>query len=288
MLKRAAEPPLPTAIERTLLVPLLARAAGAWLPPPLGHDDPGARRLLDAVLEQASPGTLPAVDPWTALNVVWRSGCFLAAARAFFAEHPRALGINLGCGLSCYFDHLDNGHNHWLDADLPPVMHWREQLSARPDHGRQHALTLDLSHGDWWAAVEPLRVAVARSLAQSADAAPLFVMCEGLLMYLAPDRVRALLQTIAREAPAGSRLVFDAIADWGVGQARWHPTLGDSGVQFLWGVREPDALARPMPGWRLLETRSVGECYPWAFALAERWAQPWLGAPAYAVYTLGR
>ena len=94
-------------------------------------------------------------------------------------------------------------------------------------------------------------LAASRQLPPEALAQPLWAMCEGVLMYLAPAQVRQVLQEFADHAPPGSRLVLDAIAHCGVGQAGWHASVGRTGAQFHWGIGCLSELTRMHPRLRL-------------------------------------
>ena len=107
------------AVPRTLLIPLAARAMGAGCFPHLACGDALATRLLQTLGVDVSAYL---EDRPTVLNILWRTRHICRAARSFFVHHPHAWGINLGAGLSHYFQWLDNSHNTWVDADLPEVM----------------------------------------------------------------------------------------------------------------------------------------------------------------------
>ena len=91
LLERAQLPAVPS----TLLIPLAARAHGgryfAWM----ACQDAVATRLLASLGANVNPylDDLP-----TVLNVLWRTRAIKEAGRAFFAEHPQGLGVNLAAG----------------------------------------------------------------------------------------------------------------------------------------------------------------------------------------------
>ena len=116
------------AVPSTLLIPLAARARGDALFPHLACHDTEAQRQLAALNTRVDSYL---ADYPTVLNILWRTRRVRAAGEAFFARHPLAWGVNLGCGLSHYFQWLDQGRNTWLDADLPEVMALRRTLAPR-------------------------------------------------------------------------------------------------------------------------------------------------------------
>lgn len=119
-------------IPFTLLIPLAARAFGDAMFPRFA--------LGDALAAQAAKGLdrdlrLFLQDQASVFGVLVRTTLLLQLARDFFALHPRACGANLGCGLSHYFQWLDSGHNHWLDADCADVMALRDHVLPAIDRG---------------------------------------------------------------------------------------------------------------------------------------------------------
>jgi O-methyltransferase involved in polyketide biosynthesis len=261
-------PPVPS----TLLIPLAARAHGGRYFPQLDCGDAQAAQLLQQLGTDVSPYL---ADRPTLLNVLWRTRRIRAAAQAFFTVHPQSWGVNLGCGLSQYRQWLEPA-THWLDADLPAVMALRRRLlpAAGP---QQHSASIDLQAPGWWPALQ---------LPPEALAQPLFVLCEGVLMYLTPAQVRQVLQEFADHAPPGSRLVLDAIAHCGVGQAGWHASVGRTGAQFHWGIGCLGELTRMHPRLHLHSSYSVAECYGWLGLWLEALWRPWIGAPLYTLAVL--
>lgn len=272
LLARAQLPPVPG----TLLIPLAARALGGRYFPWLECGDAVAARLF-AQLGADATATLD--DLPTVLNVLWRTQALKAAGRAFFAEHPQALGVNLGCGLTHHFQWLDTGANRWLDADLPAVMALRAALLpvACP---RQRQAVADLTRPGWWR-----RLRLPRRQ-DGAAARPVLVLCEGVLMYLQPAQVQAVLAEFAEHAPPGSRMLLDAITRQAVGRAGAHASLASTGAEFHWGVGHMAELAGAHPRLSLLREQSVSECYGWAGLALDAFTRPWLGAPLYGLATL--
>lgn len=270
LLERARLPAVPS----TLLIPLAARAHGgryfAWL---ACHDAVATQLLaelgadVDTVLDD-----LP-----TVLNVLWRTRAIKELGRAFFAAHPQALGVNLGCGLTHHFQWLDTGANHWLDADLPEVMALRRQLLPLRCPRARHA-QVDLTQPGWWQRL---------GLPKKTDAPPVLLVCEGVLMYLQPGQAHAVLAEFAQCAPPGSRMVLDVLTRQAVGRASTHASVGPTGAEFFWGVGRMAELEQVHPRLQLLREQSVAECYGWTGIALDLLWRPWLGAPLYGLATLG-
>jgi O-methyltransferase involved in polyketide biosynthesis len=195
------------------------------------------------------------------------------ALRSWLERHPEGIIVSLGEGLETQSRRVDNGRMRWLTVDLPDAIRLRERFLA-PTHRFRHIAASALDPV-WMDAVEP-----------SSD---VFIVAQGLLMYLAPERVRQLFTSIADRFP-GSELVFDTVPRWfsdltllGLNQTAsyrlpsmpwginrdeveptlryWHPRV-DS-VSFL-PYRSPRGLARLFAGMtdqsRLLATGFPASC----------------------------
>jgi len=166
-----------------------------------------------------------------------------AVLRKWIARHPDGLVISLGEGLETQAQRVDNGRLRWLSVDLPDAMKLRERFIAPTERFRHIAVSaLDTV---WMEAAAP--------------SASVFIVAQGLLMYLEPEDVRQLLSDIADRFP-GAEIVFDVVPRWfsrltllGLNQTphyrlppmpwginrdeveptlrRWHPAFG--GIAFL-------------------------------------------------------
>ena len=129
-------------VSSTLLIPLIARARGASIYPWLDPDDVQAQQ----VIEKFGHIIDPLLQDRSAMrNILWRTHL----AQEFFKHHPASQGINLGAGLSDYFQWLNNGQNSWLDADLEGVVTLRHLLL--PEHSEAASdICIDLTQSGWW------------------------------------------------------------------------------------------------------------------------------------------
>lgn len=259
------------AVSSTLLIPLAARAFGHRLYPWLDCQDAEAEGLLACLQAAAAPLM---EDRVAVLNVLWRTRVLKAWGQAFFKAYPRGLGITLGSGLSHHFQWLDTGENVWVDADLAEVHALRDRL-IRFTGGRHQNRRVDLCEAGWWGLVT-----------QGLQAQPCWVLCEGVLMYFSPEQAHAIVEAFAESAPPGSRLVLDAISHRGVGQARHSLSVSRTRAEFHWGLRDTRELLACHPRLKLLDQRSVSECYGWLGWATEATWMPWTGAPLYSMLML--
>lgn len=263
---------LPTleGIPSTLLVPLVARAFGASVFPWLDPQDVQAKHVLNNNHTDVDPLLQ---DRTSVLNVLWRTRLIKHIGNDFFKHHPDALGIKLGAGLSDYFQWLDNGYNHWLDVDLEPVVALRHVL-LNPHSDTALNGSIDLTQPGWWQHL-PIGVRKAEQ--------PLLLVCEGVLMYLTPRQVKAVLQEIGENAHEGSQLICDFITPLGIGQAHMAPCVSGTGAEFLWGAHNGLEVARQHHRLELLAQHTAAEAYGPFSCWTEMCMTPWTGGPMYGV-----
>jgi O-methyltransferase involved in polyketide biosynthesis len=239
-------------VERTLLIPLLARVWAHRWHLDLGQPDQSAEQVLAHLPEGVMPW-MP--DPVTLCCIVWRTRQLVTQAQSHFERHPRAWGLNLGAGLSDYFQWLDNGVNGWIDTDREGVMQLRAH--CMPSNTRARGLSLDVSDKQWWSRA---------SACIKSRREPLFVMVEGVLLYLQPTQARQVLATLGEHLPAGSSLMFDVIPRWLVGwPVRWL-TLREAQPVFQWGmdsVQELEAIHPRLHLQAVMEPPLGTTGWPW-------------------------
>ena len=241
------------------------------------HLDPHDRDA-QAAFDATGAGADEFLNDWaTVLNILWRTDCIKKMGAAFFAQHPDSPGLNLGAGLSTYFQWLDNGANSWTDTDLPEVISLRELLLAPVQlHCRNHPL--DIMQPGWWIGLRPKRYR---------DAKPVLIICEGVLMYLGAAEVAVVLREIGEHAPAGSELITDFIAPALIGKAAFHPSVRRTGAEFASGAHNGQELANTHPRLQLLTQHSAAEAYGWLGHMAEFCWQPYTSGPWYSLIRLG-
>ena len=165
------------------------------------------------------------------------------ALRNWLARHPDGCVVSLGEGLETQALRVDNGTMRWLSVDLPDAIRLRERF-LKPTGRFRHIATGALDP-IWMDTVDPSR--------------GVFIVAQGLLMYLQPDEVRQLFCAIAERFP-GAEMIFDTVPrgfshltmfglrktphyrlpamPWGINRdevgsilRQWHPRLGS--IDFL-------------------------------------------------------
>jgi len=265
-------------VSQTLRVPLAVRAFGDAIFPRLAVRDRYARAALAALGDDGSRWikSRPIV-----YGVLSRTRIFRDLAREFLAEHPSAQVVNLGCGLSQYFQWFDNGQARMLNADLPEVIALRAEIFSEVSVSageREREVVFDLSEPGWWDRL---------GLPSDPSGEPVFLLSEGVLMYLGPEQVEAVCREFGERAPAGSVFAFDALWWRSVGQPAAGQRSADVGeVRYRWGLRRPRDLMAAHMRLRLGGIYPVMRGYSLPLSLAGALCRCVLGVPLYAVYVL--
>ncbi len=167
-----------------------------------------------------------------------RAAAIDAVLRRWLALHPDGLVVSLGEGLETQSRRVDNGRMGWLSVDLPAAIRLRERFLPQTDRFRHLAASaLDPA---WMDEIDPDALHGDR---------PLFIVVQGLLMYLTPEQARAVLSGIAERVGA-AQIVFDAVP-------RWFSALTLHGLQpaaryrlppMPWGI-DRDQIAATLQGW---------------------------------------
>lgn len=219
-----------TGVPETALVTLRNRAAEAARPGGV-LDDPQAVALLQRLGGAEKYAMFAHADQVIAL----RARAFDDVTRRFLAAHPGATVVALGEGLQTSFWRIGDPHVEWLTVDLPEMAALRRRLL--PVEPRMRTFGGSALDRAWMDLIAP--------------GTPVLITAEGLLMYLPPDDVRALLHDCAARFPGGA-MVFDTIPDWASANTRdgaW-VTAGYRipPMPFHLSRREAAALAGTVPG----------------------------------------
>jgi O-methyltransferase involved in polyketide biosynthesis len=134
-------------------------------------------------------------DPVGSLAV--RAASIDRALRCWLKRHPDGLVVSLGEGLETQVRRVDNGRMRWLSVDLPEAIRLRERFLSPTE--RFHHIEVSALSPAWMDAVDPLT--------------DVFIVAQGLLMYLEPEMVQELFSGIADRFP-GAEVVFDVVPRW--------------------------------------------------------------------------
>ncbi|MDP2995547.1 MAG: class I SAM-dependent methyltransferase [Anaerolineales bacterium] len=218
------KPPNLQGVARTLLVPLACRAIESVRPDAILHD-PRAVEVYNAL--GGNPDFLMGMRGTDMFVTMMRARQFDTFARAFLAQNPGGLVVDLGCGLDTRFDRLEDGQMTWLGLDLPEVIELRRKVL--PDGERCKTIAQSMLEISWLDEVARLNK-------------PVIFLAEGVFPYFSTADVKPLVMAMATRFPAGE-LVFDAASLF---IARHHnrtsSVLKRSGARILWDAKNPQEL----------------------------------------------
>lgn len=208
--------------------------------------DPKAIELVGAIdfpFEQKFGHKVGGLDGW----IGERALTFDGEVRSVLATDPAALVAVIGEGLETQFWRVDNGQVRWLTVDLPETAAVRRALVGEdPPRRRLFAgSALDL---DWFSAL---------------GATPedrVVVVAQGLLMYLPPREVEALIARCA-ERFRGGVMLFDTVPAWmsWLTQQGWaRSPSGYRAPHMPWGVDAGDHARFRRLHPNIANVRSVG------------------------------
>ncbi len=198
--------------QETLLIPLFAKAQGN----PILRDEK-ARQILDRAQYDFQALQVPQK---TAVTLCIRAKQLDEYTRRFLTAHPDALVIHLGCGLDSRTLRVSHPQARWCDLDLPDVIELRKKFYTETDHDWMVASSVtDLQ----WIDLLP------------SEGRPVFLVAEGLLMYLHESEVRNLILCLHERFP-GCHLVFDAFSTLTARRIQAHPSIQKTGASVHWGI----------------------------------------------------
>lgn len=248
-------------LEQTALLTQYARALDSrWPRPILG--DTLADDIVDRIdYDFAGLGVPISVVCQTAL----RAKMLDDRVRAFTAEHPNAVVVDLGAGLDTGLFRVDPpGAVDWYSVDLPGVIALRNRLM--PPHERAHSITASVADQSWPDSIpsgrptiviadglfafltEPVVVGVARRVTEH--------FASGQLAFNDYGRIGWFSRLAVKLAP--QRMFAQVGAQWG------YPGFTDARVPQTWSPRlklvEEASLAHApevelFPGWIRLATK---------------------------------
>src|SRR5690242_17930957 len=143
--------------------------------------------------------------------------------RAFIAANPEATVLHLGCGLDTRVYRINPGPRvRWFDVDFPDVIALREQLyPAREGYRLISSSVTDLT---WLEAIP--------------GDTPVFVVAEGLVMYLPEKDGTALFRRITEQFISG-QIAFDGYSGAMVRLVSRLATVRGAKVELVWGIDDP-------------------------------------------------
>jgi len=208
-----------TDVPETMLITLWAKAEESKRPDALLRDEKAQEiiRKIDYDFSKFGKASFS------------QSGCCVRASlideeiKAFFAEHPDAVAIQLGAGIDARYERLQRPEiTHWYDLDLEESIDLRRKLLFESERNTYIASSM-FDYG-WTDTVK-------------SHGKPVLIIIEGVLMYFEPEQIKAFFDEICRRFD-NATVLFDMLAFSLVGHSKQHDSLRKvgKGVEFRWSV----------------------------------------------------
>jgi O-methyltransferase involved in polyketide biosynthesis len=183
-------------VQETLVLPLFGKAWAVRNYPDIFKDQ-DVKQIMDRVdydfsaLEKAAGGVKGKI---ASLAAATRQAALVWEIRDYLKDHPKALVVNLGCGLDTAGHQADNGTCRFANVDFPNVIELREQLI--PSTEREKNIDADLNDFSWF-----------EQIGFRPEEGVVFI-ASGVFLYFKKEDVRRLFVAMAERFPGG-RIAFD-------------------------------------------------------------------------------
>lgn len=213
--------------KETLLITLYARALESRSDHPILRDE-AAENLIHRIDYDFQKFKITPDDRVTASVRGKQLDLWTAE---FLTNHREAVVLHLGCGLDSRVFRIDPPPRvDWYDLDFPEIIELRQRLY--PQRSGYHMIGSSVTDVRWLNQVPADR--------------PVWIVAEGLMMYLSEEEVKQLLERLTHRFPSG-QLAFDAFNSFGVRMATRHQGLKATGATIRWGIDDPHEIERWNP-----------------------------------------
>ncbi|WP_231366866.1 MULTISPECIES: class I SAM-dependent methyltransferase [Jonquetella] len=214
-------------VQETLIIPLYGRKMCAEKFPTL-YTDTTAQTLCESLDYDFSPleakkDTL--FHEFGALEAAMRQLDMAWEINDYLKLHPKAVIVNLGCGLDNTGRACDNGTCKIVNVDLPDVIAVRERLM--PAEEREKNITADIKDCEWMNEVDGTNGVI--------------FFAAGVFHYFETEKVKDLVLRLSKRYPGG-RLIFDAVGKRGLKMMKRTvlKNMGMKDIDVLFCVNDPE------------------------------------------------
>jgi O-methyltransferase involved in polyketide biosynthesis len=225
--------------KETMLMTLSGRAIQSQWKEPILRDPwaVDAMQHIDYDISQQYKG-MGSWSMWRDIGptiIATRAATFDQLTHRYLSEHPDATVLHVGCGMDSRVFRVDPPANvQWFDVDFPDVIDLRRQLF--PERGSYHLIGKQLADLHW--------------LDEVPRDKPGLLIAEGVLHYVDPTEVKALLNAVVEHFPRGE-MIFDICNTYIVKRAG--SNAGGTGATYKWGLDDPRDIKQIEPKLELVE-----------------------------------
>ncbi|MEA5506455.1 class I SAM-dependent methyltransferase [Halotia wernerae UHCC 0503] len=180
------------------------------------------------------------------LGTVLRAKAIDDAVKKFIANHPNTTIINLGAGLCTRFFRINNGELHWYEVDFPEVIELKQKLIH--ENHRYKLISCSILESTWISQIE------------TKANQPLFIIMEGVSMYLTEAENKLLFQQIQKHL-APVEMIFDVASCEFAKNTNRHDTVSKTSASFKWGTDNSSELESWGLGIKLKDEVYYRSCF---------------------------
>ena len=211
-----------TGEKETLLATLYGRALDAKSEHPILGDQLAVDIVHKIDYDFSHTKISSAIAAWVAARAKFLDGW----TRDFLTRHDQATVLHLAAGLDSRAWRIDPGPGvHWYDVDFPDVIELRRRLY--PERENYTMIGTSVLEPGW--------------LEQVPAEVPVFVLAEGLTMYLAPDAGHLLFRRVTDHFEHGE-IAFDCQNSVAIKLQRLNRAVRAAGATLYWGIDDPHEL----------------------------------------------
>jgi len=207
-------------VNKTLYIPLYGKAyvsrKGLFL------KDPKAEEIWNA---EGFPLKGKSKSKWLAYNMGMRSAVFDRWLAQKLEAKPEAVVLHLGCGMDSRVLRMEKQGSAWFDVDFPEVMEERRRYYTETEVYRM--LGSDIRDVSWLDAVP--------------EGGHGILIMEGVSMYLKPEELKAVLNTI-RSHFESLEILLDSYTVFAAKATKYKNPINDVGVTEVYGIDDPRQL----------------------------------------------
>ncbi len=246
-------------VPETMIQTLFARAMESEKEKHLIYD----KKAMEIVKEMDYDFTKAKEDAMMRNGVVARTIVLDELVQNYVTQHPKALVINIACGLDTRFYRVDNGKLRWFNLDLPVTIEVRKRFLE--ESGRVSMLGYSAMDEAWAEEVHKTLSEEEKAdkkdkengKANEKETRPTLVIMEGLTMYLSLEEVRKIFEIIRNHFTDATVLV-ETMSPFVVKHIK-EKSIEASKAKFTWGIKNGRTLAKELPGFEAVKDISLVE-----------------------------
>lgn len=221
-------------VEETMLIPLVIKANETMRTNARIRDEKAVEILKKLNMDTEKYDKFMSHE-----GVVARTILFDNEMKHYIDKYPDAVCISLGCGFDNRFERIDNGKISWYDLDFPNVINARKMFFE--DRKRVNLIAKSALDKSWTDEVEKGKVTI--------------IIIEGMLMYLAEEQVKELLNII-KDGFKNVFIIAELMPMATSGGTKYHDTVKNTSATFKWGVKNAKEVEKLCNGLKLITEKS--------------------------------